>query len=130
MESDKENKINKGGRPKGNKREFIIVIRVSKQEKEIILKNANKFYKKTSSYGRLLMVEGIKKFEFINISEQILKLRNELRKSGININQIAKKINSIENNNWLTSKDKNNLKEINNKYEDVFKLLNELLIKL
>lgn len=87
-----------------------IILRVSKDEKELISKKANYIGITISEYIRQLFIYGDVK----NVPEDVVV---DLRRIGINVNQIAKRVNggSIGSNELLIELEKliSELKKIN-----------------
>jgi len=94
-------KKNKGGRPKKNiKRNALISVRFTKNEKQALKYIAKKENEKPSEFLRNIGLRKIGLSVRKKPNEEIQNLRNELRRLGVNINQISKQLNT---NNQLKS---------------------------
>lgn len=92
---------NKGGRPrKETKRNVFITVRFTKVEKQALKYIAKKENENPSEFLRNIALRKIGLSIQKKPNEETQKMRNDLRKIGVNINQIAKQLNS---NNQLKS---------------------------
>jgi len=87
-------KKNKGGRPeKDIKRNALISVRFTKNEKQAIKYIAKKQNEKPSEFLRNIGLKKIGLSVRKKPNQETQNLRNELRRIGVNINQIAKQLN-------------------------------------
>lgn len=92
---------NKGGRPeKEVKRNALVSVRFTKNEKQALKYIAKKENENPSEFLRNIALKKIGLSVRKKPNEEIQNLRNDLRRLGVNINQIAKQLNT---NNQLKS---------------------------
>ena len=92
---------NKGGRPtKAIKRNALVSVRFTKNEKQALKYIAKKENENPSEFLRNIGLKMIGLHVRKKPNQEVQNLRNELRRIGVNINQIAKQLNT---NNQLKS---------------------------
>lgn len=92
-----EDKRNKGGRPRKKiKKECYITIKCTLYEKKIIESKAKSIYLNTSEYLRELGMTGKLNQQNKALSKEILSMTGTLNHIAANLNQIAKKRNSLD----------------------------------
>ena len=92
---------NKGGRPKkATKRNALVSVRFTKNEKQALKYIAKKENENPSEFLRNIGLKMIGLHVRKKPNQEVQNLRNELRRIGVNINQIAKQLNT---NNQLKS---------------------------
>lgn len=88
---------NKGGRPRKEiKRDVYITIKCTPYEKKVIEAKAKALYLNTSEYLRDLGLKGKVDLKNRLLSKEILSITGTLNHLAANLNQIAKKRNSLD----------------------------------
>lgn len=102
MSDDKNTyKKNKGGRPKKElKRNALVSVRFTRNEKQALKYIAKKENENPSEFLRNIALKKIGISVRKKPNKEVQELRNELRRIGVNLNQIAKQLNT---NNQLKS---------------------------
>ena len=98
-------------------KEYDIHIRVSKKEKDLIVKKANKSKMNISEF----LIESANQVN-INVFDKNNKIETELRRIGNNINQLTK----LANSGIIKCVDLSNVK---GELKDIWQLLNSLTIR-
>jgi len=126
---EENEKRNKGGRPKVDEPySSPIRVRYTEKEKGQLEKLCKKHTTDLSKYIRTISLHGLKYYDQNLTIDKIIGLRSEVHKIGVNVNQIASKLNAyIKVHNSLpehgfTKKDKETIQQL----EEMLKTLQTL----
>lgn len=102
MEQSKNSTRNKGGRPKkGTKKDHLLTVKCSKEERDQIEDRARSLNVSVSQFMRQMALTGRIDIRNIAFPKEVLQFTGSINHIAANLNQIAKKRNGIEELNAL-----------------------------